>query len=168
MRRTKLFVMSALVGTVAVGGWLHAQGSSSVELTGSDIVEIEQLWARYNQGWDFRDVELYLSAYSDDAVFTTGAGQAYVGKEAIKEYLTTAFANDVSATVTHNNFSILITPSADGARGRGYWLTMNVMVSPPVTGGTGYYEDSYVKTPNGWRIKSRTSTRGWAPRTWSQ
>ncbi len=168
MRHIKLFFTSALVAIVAVGGWLHAQSSSSATLTGSDIAEIEQLWARYNQGWDFRDVELYLSAYADDAVFTTGAGEAYVGKEASKEYLTTAFTNNVSANVTHNNFSILITPTDDGAEGRGYWLTMDVMVRPPEAGGTGYYEDTYVKTPDGWRIKSRTSTRAWAPRTWSQ
>ena len=165
MRRVRLLVSIVVMSAVTAGGILYAQGTSSGALTGADIAEIEQLWARYNQGWDFRDVDLYLSAYSDDAVFTTGAGEAHVGKAAIKAYLTTAFANGTSATSTHNNFSILITPTADGAKGRGYWVTMNVMVRPPVVGGAGYYEDTYVRTAGGWRIKSRTSTRGWAPRT---
>ena len=39
-------------------------------LTGADIAEIEQLYARYSQGLDFKDLELFLSAYADDAVFT--------------------------------------------------------------------------------------------------
>lgn len=115
-----------------------------------------------HQGWDFKDVELYLSAYTEDAVFTTGTGTAYVGKAAIRDYLTTAFSNGVSADRTHNNTSILLTSTADGAVGRGYWTVVNVMAQPPAIAGVGYYDDTFVKTEDGWRIKSRTSTRGWA------
>lgn len=167
MRTWRALVAIVVVGAVVGGAWLYAQrngGPSARSLTGADIAEIEQLYARYNQGWDFRDVELYLSAYTEDGVFTTGAGERYPGKRAIKNYLTTAFADGVSADVTHNNTSVLITSSAEGAKGRGYWQTINVMSRPPAISGVGYYDDTFVKTADGWRIKSRTSSRGFAPR----
>jgi hypothetical protein len=112
-------------------------------------------------------VDLYLSAYTDDGVFTTGAGEAFPGKKAIRGYLTDAFAKGVSAEITHNNTSVLITPTAEGARGRAYWMTVNVLSQPPAISGAGYYEDTFVRTADGWRMKSRKSTRGWSKRVWN-
>jgi uncharacterized protein (TIGR02246 family) len=166
MRRFHAWVAIVIVGAVAGGSWAYAQRSagSSGRLTGADIADIQQLHSRYNQGWDFRDVDLYLSAYTDDGVFTTGAGEAYKGKTAIKDYLTSSFAKGVSGDVTHNNTSVLVTPTADGASGRVYWYTINVLSQPPAIAGTGHYEDTYVKTADGWRMKSRKSIRGWPRR----
>ena len=168
MRKLITLVAILVVGAIAGSGWAYAQRNTGAArpLAGADIAEIEQLSARYSQGWDFRDVELYLSVYTDDAVFTTGAGEAFRGKKAIKDYLTTGFARGDSAEVTHNNASTLITPTPEGAKGRMYWVTMNVMSQPPSLGGVGHYEDTYVKTADGWRIKSRTSFRGWPKRVW--
>jgi len=167
MRRVRALLAILAVGVLTGATWVYAQRSGSGRaLTGSDIAEIQNLYARYNQGWDFRDVELYLSAYTEDAVFTDGAGTAYAGKKAIKDYLTTAFKQGVSAEVTHNNTSILITPTAEGARGRAYWMTMNVLAQPAAVGGVGHYNDTFVRTPDGWRMKSRTSVRGWTKRVW--
>ena len=50
--------------------------------------------------------------------------------------------------------------------GRVYWYTINVLSRPPAIEGAGYYEDTYVKTADGWRMKSRKSTRGWTKRMW--
>ena len=169
MRRLRTLVAILVVGAFAGGGWAYAQRSTGGvrALSGADIAEIQQLHARYNQGWDFRDVDLYLSAYTDDAVFTTGAGEPFAGKKAIKGYLTDGFTKGASAEVTHNNTSVLITPSAEGAKGRVYWYTINVLSRPPAIEGAGYYEDTYVKTADGWRMKSRKSTRGWSRRVWN-
>ena len=41
-------------------------------LTGQDFGEIERLYGLYNQGSDFRDAEMFLSAFSEDAVITSG------------------------------------------------------------------------------------------------
>jgi len=40
------------------------------ELSAKDFEEIKELYARYNQGSDFRDTELFLSAFAEDAVMT--------------------------------------------------------------------------------------------------
>lgn len=86
MRRLRTLVAILVVGAIAGGGWAYAQRSTAAArpLVGTDIAEIEQLYARYNQGWDFRDVELYLSVYTDDAVFTTGASEAYAARRRSK------------------------------------------------------------------------------------
>lgn len=166
IRTVRAVVVTVVVGAVVGAGLLYANRSEGAapKLTGADIAEIQNLYARYNQGWDFRDVDLYLSAYTDDGVFTTGAGEPHAGKAALKKYLTDAFATSVNGNATHNNTSILITPTPGGAKGRGYWYVFNVLSQPPAIMSSGHYNDTFVKTPDGWKFKTRTSVRGWTQR----
>ncbi len=166
MLTLRAVVVTVVVGAVTGAGMLYANRSEAAtpRLTGADVAEIQQLYARYNQGWDFRDVDLYLSAYTDDGVFTTGAGEPFAGKSALKDYLTAAFARGTNGDATHNNTGILITPTAEGAKGRGYWFVINVLSQPPAITSSGHYNDTFVKTRDGWRIKTRTSVRGWTRR----
>ena len=162
-----LHVLTSVVVVVALVavGWVTGLRSQGIQaagtLTGADIAEIEQLYARYNQGLDFRDRELFMSAFADDAVYTTGGGEVYSGTAGLTEWVTPLLSAG-PATVTHNNTSILITPTADGAKGRGYWFLMNVEQREPSLVFSGYYEDTFTKTADGWRIKTRGSVRGWA------
>tara|TARA_B100001123_G_scaffold331033_2_gene373179 strand:+ start:154 stop:651 length:498 start_codon:yes stop_codon:yes gene_type:complete len=164
MRRSHLFIAISIFVTIATllgiftrTNAIQAAGS----LTGSDIAEIQQLYARYNQGLDFRDQDLLLSIFADDAIYTTGSGEAHSGKEAIKKWAE-PLLNAGPTVLTHNNTSIVITPTADGAKGRGYWMLFNVEQQPPQPLMTGYYEDTFTKTSQGWRIKTRGSVRGWS------
>lgn len=161
----KLHALTTTVAVVAAfgAGVIHSQSGAQAAgtLTGADIAEIEQLYARYNQGLDFNDKELFLSAFAEDAVYTTGGGDVFEGRAGLERWLAPVMANDSGPQVTHNNTSILITPTADGARGRGYWMLMNVAEREPVPVFSGYYEDTFVKTADGWRIKTRGSVRGW-------
>ena len=52
----------------------------------------------------------------------------------------------------------VITATPDGATGRVYLLMLG-MTGPGSLQRDGGYEDVYVKTANGWRIKSRTHVR---------
>lgn len=163
MRRVRTLTTAAAIVAVMGAGFIYSQNSAGAAgtLSGADIAEIEQLYARYNQGLDFKDKELFLSAFAEDAVYTTGGGEAYEGTAGITEWLAPLLENTSGGAVTHNNTSILITPTADGAKGRGYWMLMNVAEREPVPVFSGYYEDTYVKTADGWRIKTRGSVRGW-------
>ena len=51
-------------------------------------------------------------------------------------------------------------PPAGGAKGRGYWLLMNVAEREPFPVVSGDYTDTFVKTADGWRITTRGSVRG--------
>ncbi len=144
-----------LLGT----GTLFAQdndAASVTRLSATDYEEIEALYARYNQGSDFRDTELFLSAFAEDAVMTRDGGDI-VGMEALRADRARRYqgqTGDVGRR--HFNGSILITATDEGASARAYYLLMDVTTSPPTNIASGYYQDEFVRTPVGWRIKHRT------------
>ena len=165
MRNWRLLVAVATIAVVGAG-WVYAQGGgSSDKLTGADIAEIERLYARYNQGLDFQDEELYLSAWADDAVFTTGAGEVWEGREGLRARFRQRPGAE-GRTITHNNTSILVEATEEGAKGRGYWIVIDTAQNPPTIMGHGHYFDTFVKTSDGWRIKTRGSMRGWSDTRW--
>ena len=87
----KLLVVIPLLVSTSVGGWAYTQSVRSATnriLTAQDHVEITQLYARFNQGSDFRDAALWLSTFADDATFTLPNGQQVVGKEALTAWRT--------------------------------------------------------------------------------
>ena len=156
MLRLRVFMVLALVVSLAGIGGVYAQ--QGMKLTGQDFAEIEQLYGRYNQGSDFRDLDLWMSIFSDDGVFVVG-GNEFVGKAAIREWRAGSFARrEGPMTGRHIVSSVVVTPTADGATGVAYYFTMNMGSRPPTIGGGGILEDVFVKTSDGWRIKKRVLT----------
>jgi uncharacterized protein (TIGR02246 family) len=153
MRRAAIVIAAVLcIG----GGWLFAQ-SRSPALTGQDYAEIQQLYARYNQGSDLRDGDMWLSAFASDGVFTLPGGREYAGQKALAEYRSSSFATTPqSAKRRHWNSSLVVTPTASGAQGRAYFIVFDVSGKQPVPTSSGYYDDLFVKTSGGWKIKRRT------------
>ena len=157
---SKAGLLTAITLVVGVGAFAWASqpgaGSSPAALTGQDYEEIKALYARYNQGSDFRDAELFLSAFAEDAVITRG-GQDVVGMAALRAERAERYAGQTGdAGRRHVNGSYLITPTADGAKARAYYLLLDVTSRPPSMTASGYYEDVFTKTSDGWRIQHRT------------
>ena len=156
-------VMVAVTVVVIVGvvgfGWASAQqhgGSSPAALSGQDYEEIKGLYSRYNQGSDFRDAELFLSAFADDAIMTRG-GRDIVGMDALRAERTERYAGQTGDVGRrHYNGSFMITPTAEGAKARTYYLLLDVTSRPPAMVASGYYDDVFTKTSHGWRIQHRT------------
>jgi hypothetical protein len=149
-------VVTTLVVALAGVGFVNAQDSASTSLTGQDYEEIKALYARYNQGSDFRDAELFLSAFAEDAVMTRG-GRDIVGIEALRADRAERYqgkTGDVGRR--HMNGSFLISATKNGAEARTYYLLLDVTVRPPAMIASGYYEDVFVRTTDGWRIQRRT------------
>ena len=153
--------MAILLGRAGGGrGWLQAQDDGCTALTGADIAEIEQLYARYNQGLDFKDVELYLSAYADDGVFH--GLERHAGREALRAYLETVWASDARSNRTHNSTSILLAATPGGAKGPRLLLGDRRDVAPAAPS----RDTATSTTPSsgrtdGWRIKTRTLGAPW-------
>ena len=61
-------------------------------------------------------------------------------------------------TSRHIYTNLRITPAPDGARGLVYFNAHDVSTKPPTNTNSGIYEDTLVKTPNGWRFKKRVLT----------
>ena len=127
-------------------------------LTGQDYEEIKGLYARYNQGSDFRDTELFLSAFAEDAVVTRDGGDitgiSELRADRARRYQ--GQAGDVGRR--HFNGSLLIRPTVEGASARTYYILYDVAARPRTMISSGYYHDDFVRTANGWRIKHRTLT----------
>ena len=79
----KLSAVTLVLASSGLGLMYAQERTSPAPLTGQDYEEIKALYARYNQGSDFRDTELFLSAFADDAVMTRG-GRDIVGMDALR------------------------------------------------------------------------------------
>jgi len=147
--------------------------AQSNAFTALDYAEITQLINRYaygidtcaNDGYDYADLFTPDGVFIDnnsDAGFEAGGRVLARGREA----LATLVGGGERACATklvwtdwsHLMLNHEITPTADGASGRVYLVQLG-MDGPGSVARHGGYEDVYVRTPEGWRIKSRTHVR---------
>ena len=164
MRTGNAMLKVLAVSAVVVGLGLFVadspRGAAPAELTGADYAEIERLYGLYNQGSDFRDAEMWLSAFAEDAVFRTGLGQEQRGQAELRAGREERYQGQTGDNGRrHLNSSFVIMPTEDGAKGRAYWGVNDVTSTAPQAVASGYYDDVFVKTADGWKIKSRTLFR---------
>ena len=129
-----------------------------MELTGKDYAEIERLFGLYNQGSDFRDAEMFVSAFSEDGEIIRRNGSVKGHAALLAERAERYQGQTGDNKRRHLNSSFVITPTSDGAKGRAYWVLNDVSGSEIKAVASGYYDDIYVKTSDGWKIESRRLT----------
>jgi len=173
------WVLTALVGTPMAGAALQggAASASPISLTALDYFEIQQLVARYaraidtcsNNGYDYADL------FTSDGFFAPSrdgkVGARWEGRERLAEASGGGVRGCknvgwITQGVLHMYVNHIITPTADGATGTVDMLMIGLGGDPNRIEHDGYYADTYVKTPQGWRFKSRihhtTANRGQA------
>jgi len=179
MRKSNL-VTAAAVGA-CIGAWatVWVQQKTAVvsakepSLTALDYQEIIQLTNKYaygidtcsNNGYDYADVftpdGIFIDKMTDDGVKQGGRVLAK-GREALATLIGGGSKGCKTKLVwtgwSHIMTNHVITPSPEGATGRVYLLQMGIK-GPGSIERHGGYEDVYVKTAMGWRIKSRTHVR---------
>jgi hypothetical protein len=136
--------------------------SAATALTAMDYVEIQQLVARYGYALDTAADKgrAYAGLFTADGTFRAKVGQPYEvkGRDQLAAFaigdLTHRGPFHVRDYVTNH----IINPSPEGAAGSVYlvWIEVEENGRPGAIKGGGRYDDIYVKTPAGWRIKSRT------------
>ncbi len=151
--------MLALVGIVMFTGcaWVAAQTAGGKTLTTQDLVDIQQLYARYNWTLDAGDAEGYASTFTPDGVFNNNAGH-----DAIVKFANTFHAG-LGAHVRHWNTNLMILPSAEGASGQVYLVLVDFGTKPATIATSASYSDELVKTAQGWRFKKRATKGDVAP-----
>ena len=127
----------AVLALVALGaglGYLYAQDRGGPgKLSAEDRLDIQELYWRYAQGHDFRDAELVASAFAEDGVFRSSPDRAVTGRAAIAESLGRGFAGrGPDSGRRHWQNAWRITPTAEGARGRVYWVALEVGTGDPI------------------------------------
>src|SRR5216110_2356964 len=134
----------ALIGLVVCcsTAWVSAQKAGG-KLTSDDLVEIQQLYARYNWTLDAGDAEGYASTFVPDGVFNNN-----VGHDAIVKFANT-FHTGVGAHLHHWNTNLMILPTADGASGQVYLVLVDFANKPATIATSATYSDELVKTAQG-------------------
>jgi hypothetical protein len=137
------------------------------QLTALDYIEIQQLIAKYaraldtcsNNGYDYADL------YTPDGVFLPMVNGKSVpgiqGREKLAEVSGGGSKGCknvpwIEQGVHHIYANHIITPTPDGAKGTVDMMMIGLDGNPNKIENDGYYEDTYVKTAQGWRFKQRT------------
>ena len=158
MLKSRSFINFLFFVSVFAGQSISAQVENQpglIPLSGTDYEEIRELYARYNQGSDFRDAELFLSAFAEDAIMTR-EGRDIVGMAGLRADRERRYQGETGDVGRrHVNGSFIIQPTKEGASSQAYYILLDVTTRPPTMIGSGYYEDTFVRTPLGWRIQHR-------------
>ena len=138
-----------------------------LELTALDYIEIQQLVAKYaraidtcsNNGYDYADL------YTPDGIFVPiVGGRALPGIQGREKLAEVSGGGSkgcknvpwIEQGVRHIYVNHIITPTPEGATGTVDMMMIGLGGDPNKIESDGYYEDTYVKTTQGWRFKQRT------------
>ena len=161
----KILMASVLgAGMIAVTG-VHAQqkpaGAGSAGkvalLTPQDYIDIQQLVSSYPYGLDENadNGETYANLFAPGAVFSRPRTEGHENLAAL------ANTQPHGAHYTrHFITNHVIEPAPGGAIGKEYAVIIDIGENgnPGGIALGGRYDDEYVKTPQGWRFKTRTFT----------
>lgn len=143
----KFAVLTALAATLLA---MSSHAACAETLTAQDYVEIEQLYAQYNNAIDSGDAQAWAATFTAD-----GAFNRFVGKEALVGFIDQWRDKMGGANRRHWNSNLRIVGTPEGASGSVYLMLLDVSTKPASIAGTGTYADVLVKTAEGWRFKSR-------------
>lgn len=138
--------------------WAGSAAALAAELTPADHVQIQQLYARYNQSLDKGDADAWADTFTADGRFVD-----VQGRQALKDYINSSSNNPRIRALRHFSADLVITPSAEGATGLVSAMLIDLSTQPASIARYLHYNDELVKTPQGWRFKSRSISPQTAP-----
>ena len=152
-----------VMALASVGG---AQTDKVRPLMPLDIIEIQQLAIRYSYGLDTagNNGYMYADVFTPDGEFIGRTVPLTQGREALARVARSVKkANPMY--VRHFIANHVIEPSPEGATGRVYVMVVDCEEWQPSSINIGgHYEDTYVRTAAGWRIKRRDARNFGPPR----
>jgi len=122
-----------------------------------DQTQIGEVLVRYATGIDRRDWLRFRSCWTEDAEADYGAVGRFSGVGAICDYM--ARTHEPLGDTLHRLSNIAIEVDGDTATGRTYIHAVLMVRKDDPTKWVdflGYYDDDFVRTPDGWRIRRRT------------
>ena len=148
MKTPWVLVLVVGLGSQASTQTKHASAVST--LTAHDRSEIELLSARYSLALGSCDAKTWPAIFAaPDGYFAAGPRGRVQGRHRLGEMIRSYNCNYVDGVAPPHApgvlvpYKIEIKPSREGATGTAFY-------------NGGHYEDVYVKTPEGWRFRSRT------------
>ena len=160
-RTTLLLAALALAATAGYRLALAANTSGGAQkFTADDYIAIEQLYAAYAHALDNGEAARFAATFVEDGEFTGGRAAGH-GSEVRTPTKGSAALSAMGSRggTRHFTANLLITPSPDGAQGSCYLLLFNARNVPATIVETAIYEDTLVKTAQGWKFKKRVVWR---------
>lgn len=137
--------------------------NTGARLSASDILEIHELYARYSYAVDTGNGAMRGSVFTDDGTLAT-----YLSDHKPEHVSLLVERTDKKGNHGHRHFmsNIMVEGEGDQARGTCLALVLGRQKADatdtydPVPGNgftfkTGFFKDAIVRTPKGWRFKSR-------------
>jgi len=112
---------------------------------------------------DGGDLETYGSLLAEDAVWQMPGGEPVHGRDAIVESARTRRAAGVlgpGSDTRHHVSTIVVHVDGDTASSQACWQFWGNASSGPVLRAIGRYEDTFRRTPEGWKYTSRKGIPG--------
>ncbi|PWT85477.1 MAG: hypothetical protein C5B57_02870 [Blastocatellia bacterium] len=135
-----------------------SRSSKASALTPADYVEIQQLIARYPYGLDTGAGmgDSYAGLFTPDATFVAGSLKVD-GREKLKAFAWQHRPGQGPLYTRNFSTNATIQPSPEGATGKIFAVVLDIGEGgkPSTILNGGHYEDLYVRTQDGWRIKRR-------------
>jgi hypothetical protein len=163
VRWTRACATVVALGALTAGiAWAQQRDRIIKPLSAQDFYEIQQLGARYAYGLDTAadNGNYYANVFTPDGSFGATKGRdnlAALAREGGGRLKFKGYYHVVS--------NVVVEPTADGAAGHQYIqvITIGGNGQAPMVDHGGRYEDVYVKTAEGWRIKSRRYVQMFPP-----
>lgn len=147
--RTGVIAMAVVLALLPAGA---QRGTPAATLTADDHLQIQQLVARFAYALDTGadNGAMFADLFADDGSFGTAKGR--------DQLAAMARARSGGAANRHFASNVIIHPSERGAVGTQYEAVFAVGQGgqQSTIARTGRYEDTYTKTPAGWRFQTRT------------
>jgi len=147
-----------MVGAVAMSDELEQLRAAVQQL--QDIEAIKQLKARYCQLVDTKEWDRWAAEILTEDYRLEGDGGVHDGRDGVVAFVSSNLAE--ARTVHHCHTPVITITGPDTATG--VWA-MQDHVHMTLDGtalafrGAGHYHEQYVRTPDGWRIRSTVATR---------
>ena len=164
-------LVAAAVCVAGLAGWLLNPGAASGQaatLTAMDYVQIQQLVNRLNFALDYcgDGGRAFADLFVNGGRYVIDRGD---GKPAVRDTRDALIAlaggpgcesrrTPPSSYILHLAESLVIEPTAGGARGTSYAFypsNAGKYLNAETAGQLGLYHDEYVRAPNGWRMRTR-------------
>lgn len=129
--------------TLAGAAWGRAAGSMTFE----DYMQIQQLYSRYYHAIDASDAEGWAGTFTADGMFND-----IKGHDALVAWIRRAGPN---RPLRHLHSNLTLTPMSEGVKGSVYVVQIDTTGRPLTVATYSRYDDTLVKTPQGWRFKTR-------------
>jgi actinorhodin biosynthesis protein ActVIA len=161
MRERNIVVLVSLLVAVTGVSWGYAQQKNARGmLTPQDYLEIQQLYATYSHALDKAEGDRFAATFTADGEFTRGrpAGHGSEVRTPLKGIEALTRMGSVGGG-RHFTANLTVTPTPDGAEGSCYLLLFDARSVPATLMETAIYDDTLVRTPQGWRFKKRVVWR---------